>query len=145
VRSNASPGAWLRLGAFAGAAVTLVAVVSGTFGPSATHSLLSALALPPLLAVALAAWFSYRRLLPASVVALVTRKTSDDKAAQMGDVLVDQIPGGLTVMSSIVPPRGSDGGRRRMSPTQSPYFRVLEKGERLPSKPGRADDFAWPR
>jgi protoheme IX farnesyltransferase len=63
-------GAWLRLGAFAGAAATLVAVVSGTFGPGATHSLLSALALPPLVAVALAAWFSYRRLLPASVVAL---------------------------------------------------------------------------
>jgi heme o synthase len=70
VRSNSSPGAWLRLGAFAGAAATLVAVVSGTFGPSATHSLLSALALPPLLAVVLAAWLSYRRLLPASVVAL---------------------------------------------------------------------------
>jgi heme o synthase len=70
VRSSSSPGAWLRLGAFAGAAATLVAVVSGTFGPGATHSLLSALALPPLLAVALAAWFSYRRLLPASVVAL---------------------------------------------------------------------------
>jgi hypothetical protein len=86
-----------------------------------------------------------RPAIAASVVALVTRKTSDDKAAQMGDVLVDQIPGGLTVMSSIVPPRGSDGGRRRMSPTQSPYFRVLEKGERLPSKPGRADDFTWPR
>ena len=86
-----------------------------------------------------------RPAIPASVVALVTRKQSDDKAAQMGDVLVDQIPGGLTVMSSIVPPRGSDGSRRRMSPTQSPYFRVLEKGERLPSKPGRADDFIWPR
>jgi heme o synthase len=70
VRSNSSPGAWLRLGAFAGAAATLVAVVSGTFGPSATHSLLSALALPPLLAIVLAAWLSYRRLLPASVVAL---------------------------------------------------------------------------
>ena len=80
-----------------------------------------------------------RPAIPASVVALVTRKTSDDKAAQMGDVLVDQIPGGLTVMSSIVPPRGSDGSRRRMSPTQSPYFRVLEKGERLPveARPGR--------
>ena len=86
-----------------------------------------------------------RPAIPASVVALVTRKTSEDKAAQMGDVLVDQIPGGLTVMSSIVPPRGVDGSRRRMSPTQSPYFRVLEKGERMPSKPGRADDFAWPR
>ena len=53
-----------------------------------------------------------RPAIPASVVALVTRKQSDDKAAQMGDVLVDQIPGGLTVMSSIVPPRGSDGSRR---------------------------------
>ncbi|KAB2937764.1 MAG: DUF459 domain-containing protein [Hyphomicrobium sp.] len=86
-----------------------------------------------------------RPAIPASVVALVTRKQSNDKAAQMGDVLVDQIPGGLTVMSSIVPPRGADGTRRRLSPTQSPYFRVLEKGERLPSKPGRADDFTWPR
>ncbi len=86
-----------------------------------------------------------RPAIPASVVALVTRKTSTDKAAQMGDMVVDQIPGGLTVMSSIVPPRGADGSRRRMSPTQSPYFRVLEKGERLPSKPGRADDFTWPR
>jgi len=70
VRSNAVPGPWLRLAALAGAAATLLAVVSGTWGPGTTHSLLSALALPPLLAVALAAWFSYRRLLPASVAAL---------------------------------------------------------------------------
>ena len=47
-------------------------------------------------------------------------------------------------MSSIVPPRGSDG-RRRMSPTQTPYYRVFERGERLVPKPGRADDFTWPR
>jgi len=85
-----------------------------------------------------------RPAIPASVVALVTRKQSPDKAAQMGDILVDQIPGGLTVMSSIVPPRGADG-RRRLSPTQTPYFRVFERGDRLPSKPGRADDFTWPR
>jgi hypothetical protein len=62
----------------------------------------------------------------------------------MGDILVDQIPGGLTVMSSIVPPRGGDG-RRRLSPTQTPYFRVFERGERLVPKPGRVDDFSWPR
>lgn len=86
-----------------------------------------------------------RPAIPASIVALVTRKQSNDKAAQMGDMLVDQIPGGLTVMSSITPARNSDGSRRRMSPTQSPYFRVLEKGERLAPKPGRADDFTWPR
>ncbi len=85
-----------------------------------------------------------RPAIPASIVALVTRKQSNDKAAMMGDVLVDQIPGGLTVMSSITPARNADGSRRR-SPTQSPYFRVLEKGERLPPKPGRADDFSWPR
>jgi len=86
-----------------------------------------------------------RPAIPASIVALVTRKQSNDKAASMGDVLVDQIPGGLTVMSSITPARNADPTRRRMSPTQSAYFRVLEKGERLPPKPGRADDFTWPR
>ena len=85
-----------------------------------------------------------RPAIPASVVALVTRKQSPDKAAQMGDILIDQIPGGLTVMSSIVPPRGADG-RHRLSPTQMPYFRVFERGDRLPPKPGRADDFTWPR
>ena len=36
-------------------------------------------------------------------------------------------------------------GARRLSPTQTPYYRVFERGERLPSKPGRADDFTWPR
>jgi uncharacterized protein len=85
-----------------------------------------------------------RPAVPAAVVALMTRKQSADRAAQMGDVLVDQIPGGLTVMSSIVPPRGA-GSRRRLSPTQTPYYRVFERGERLVPKPGRADDFAWPR
>lgn len=85
-----------------------------------------------------------RPAIPAAIVALVTRKQSADQAAQMGDILVDQIPGGLTVMSSITPPRGG-AGSRRLSPTQTPYFRVFERGERLPSKPGRADDFAWPR
>ncbi len=85
-----------------------------------------------------------RPAIPAAIVALVTRKQSIDHAAQMGDILVDQIPGGLTVMSSIVPPRGG-AGQRRLSPTQTPYFRVFERGERLVPKPGRADDFAWPR
>ncbi len=85
-----------------------------------------------------------RPAIPASVVALMTRRSSADRAAQMGDILVDQIPGGLTVMSSIVPPRGSNG-RRRLSPTQTPYFRVFERGQRLVPKPGRIDDFSWPR
>ena len=69
--SSPAPGPWLRLTALSAAAATLVAVVSGTFGPGAAHSLLSALALPPLVAIVVAAWVAYRRLLAPSLVALV--------------------------------------------------------------------------
>ncbi len=86
-----------------------------------------------------------RPAISAAVVALVTRKERPDRPSQMGDVLVDQISGGLTVMSSIVPPVSAAAGRHKTSPTQTPYFRVLEKGERLPPKPGRADDVSWPK
>ncbi len=72
MRSDAAPGAWLRLVAVGGAAAALLAVVSGTVGPQAAHSLLSALALPPLVAVAVAAWVAYRRLLLPSLAALAS-------------------------------------------------------------------------
>ncbi len=86
-----------------------------------------------------------RPAIPAAVIALVTRRESADRLSQMGDQVVDQIPGGLTVMSSITP-GGSDGAaeRRKLSPAQAPYFRVLVKGERIASRPGRADDVSWP-
>jgi len=70
MRSDAAPGPWLRLAAVGGAVATLLAVVSGTVGPGTAHSLLSALALPPLVAVAVAAAVAYRRLLPSSIAAL---------------------------------------------------------------------------
>ena len=70
MRSDLTPGPWLRLAALGGAGATLVAVVSGTVGPAAAHSLLSALALPPLVAVAVAAWVAHRRLLPSALAAL---------------------------------------------------------------------------
>lgn len=86
-----------------------------------------------------------RPAIPAAVIALVTRRESADRLSQMGDQIVDQIPGGLTVMSSITP-GGSDGAaeRRKLSPAQTPYFRVLVKGERIASRPGRVDDVSWP-
>ena len=88
-----------------------------------------------------------RPAIPASVVALVTRRESPDRLSQLGEAVIDQIPGGLTVMSTVALATGAGqaGGRRRLSPSQSPYFRVLFKGERLPPKPGRADDASWPR
>jgi uncharacterized protein len=88
-----------------------------------------------------------RPAIPASVVALVTRKESPDRASQLGDVLVDRIASGINVMSTFTPPSSaaSGGAARRLSPTQSAYYRVLVKGERLAPRPGRADDFVWPR
>lgn len=81
-----------------------------------------------------------RPAIPASVVALMARRQGSGHA---GDLLVDQIPGGLTLMSSITP--SGNKARGRMAPTQAPYFRLLVKGERLTPKPGRADDTSWPR
>jgi hypothetical protein len=89
-----------------------------------------------------------RPAIPASVVALVTRKESPDRASQLGDVLVDRIASGINVMSTFTPPSTSaagGSGRGRLSPTQSAFYRVLVKGERLAPRPGRADDFVWPR
>ncbi len=88
-----------------------------------------------------------RPAIPATVIALVSRKENSEKATQLGDLLIDQIPGGLMVMSSITPasdPANPDQ-RRRLSPTQTPYFRVMVKGERVTPRPERADDISWPR
>jgi heme o synthase len=62
-------GYWLRACALLGAAGTLLAVVSGAGGPG--HEVLAALALPPLAAVAAAAWAQYRELRVPAFTALV--------------------------------------------------------------------------
>ena len=79
-----------------------------------------------------------RPAIPASVIALMTRKQA---SGQMGDLLVDQIGDGLTLMNSVTPSGQKAAGK--LSPSQAPYFRLLVKGERLQPKPGRADDFTW--
>ena len=86
-----------------------------------------------------------RPALPQSVIALVTRRDTGDKASQVGETLTDTLSNGLMVMRSITP--AADGAVRapRNAPAQQPFFRALVKGERLPPKPGRADDFRWPR
>lgn len=89
-----------------------------------------------------------RPAIPAAVITLVTRRESADKPSQMGDQVIDQIPGGLTVMSSITPAGEGAAGiaaRSKVAPTQTPFFRVLVKGERIAARPGRADDVSWPR
>jgi protoheme IX farnesyltransferase len=71
VPSNAAPGLWLRLTALAASAATLLAVVSGALALGTAHRVLSALALPPLAALATASVLRHRRLLPSVLGALV--------------------------------------------------------------------------
>lgn len=86
-----------------------------------------------------------RPAIAAAVIQLITRKDTGDRPSQMGDVLADDVGGGLVVLSSVTSAAaGPGGGARRVSPGQ-PYYQVWIKGERLPPKPGRADDFSWPR
>ena len=87
-----------------------------------------------------------RPAIPASVVALVTRKKTSSRAARLGDTLVDETSNGLNIMSTVTPPSAAAaiGTERKLSLAQTPFFRVLVKGERLQSRPGRADDFSWP-
>src|SRR5262249_6128508 len=85
--------------------------------------------------------------IPAAVVSLVTRKESSDRPSQMGDVIPADVGEGFGFLTRIMPTSAGPGGgiARRMAPSQTPYYQVLVKGERPIPKPGRADDFSWPR
>jgi protoheme IX farnesyltransferase len=65
-----SPGAWLRLAALGAAAATTLVVMSGALHLGVPHRALGVLAVPPLVAVVLAAASAHRRLLRISVAAL---------------------------------------------------------------------------
>ena len=84
-----------------------------------------------------------RPAIPAAVLQLITRRDTGDRPSQMGDVLADDVGGGLVVLSSVTPVAGP-GVPRKAMPGQ-PYYQVWFKGERLSPRPGRSDDLAWPR
>ncbi len=86
-----------------------------------------------------------RPAIPASVISLLTRRESNDKPTHVGDSVMTEILGGLTVVSSVTP-LGESGERRRAGSDQTtPLHRVLLRGESMPPKPGRSDDMPWPR
>ena len=69
--TDVAPGLWLRLTALGALAATLLAVVSGAAGLDTAHRALAALAVPPLVALVVAALLAHPRLLRPSVAALV--------------------------------------------------------------------------
>jgi hypothetical protein len=85
-----------------------------------------------------------RPAIPAAVLQLITRKDTGERASPMGDALADDIGGGLVVQSSVTSLGTGPGSARKAAPGQ-PYYQVWLKGERLPPRPGRSDDFTWPR
>jgi protoheme IX farnesyltransferase len=66
-----APGPWLRLTAVAAAGATLLAVVSGAAHLHTGHRILASVAVPPLAALLVSAWTTYRRLLPSVLTAVV--------------------------------------------------------------------------
>jgi protoheme IX farnesyltransferase len=70
-KSAPRPGAWLRLTSLFAAGAVLLAVVSGAASLDAAHRILAALALPPLVALVVAARLAHPRLLAPALSALV--------------------------------------------------------------------------
>jgi protoheme IX farnesyltransferase len=66
------PSVWLRLTALFASGAVLLAVISGAASLGAAHRVLAALALPPLVALAVAARLAHRRLLLPALAALAS-------------------------------------------------------------------------
>ena len=88
-----------------------------------------------------------RPAIPAAVVSHIRRRSRSAAAASFGRPLPVGLEGGAVVLGTVATsdPSGANGVRRSVPVTQTPYYKVLVKGETLPPKPGRADDFRWPR
>ncbi len=67
-------------------------------------------------------------------------------AVPEAEMITSELPGGLTAVATIssVTDPSVASSRPRLPLSQRPYYKVLIKGEQLPPKAGRADDFAWP-
>ena len=85
-----------------------------------------------------------RPAIPAALLQLITRKDTGERPSPMGDALADDVGGGLVVLSSVTSLGTGPGGARKAAPGR-PFYQVWLKGERLPPRPGRSDDFTWPR
>ena len=83
----------------------------------------------------------------AAVIALLTRKETAEAMQQPFELLADDVGDGVSVstMVTALADSAANGSRRKGPTNQAAYTAVWVKGERLPAKPGRADDFTWPR
>ena len=87
-----------------------------------------------------------RPAISAAIIALLTRKETVDAVQPPFELLADDVGDGISVSTMVTGLAESATSARRRGPSnQAAYTAVWVKGERLPTKPGRADDFSWPR
>jgi hypothetical protein len=72
--------------------------------------------------------------------------TPTSPAVPEAEMITSELPDGLTAVATIssVTDPSLASSRPRLPLSQRPYYKVLMKGEELPPKSGRADDFSWP-
>lgn len=80
-------------------------------------------------------------------IALATALARSGSTPFAGEILANDIEGGMTALSSVSPSNDLSlkTAKQRVPLTQLPYYKVLIKGEKMTPKEGRADDFSWPR
>jgi uncharacterized protein len=84
--------------------------------------------------------------IPAAVIALLNRKEAAEASAPAFEMLAEDVGDGISVSTMVSAlPDAAGPGKRRGVQSQSVYNAVWVRGERLVPKPGRADDFSWPR
>jgi uncharacterized protein len=72
--------------------------------------------------------------------------SSNGPLADPGHTLPADLLGGFTVLSSIATSADMQSRGRSQQPlTESPFFKLLIRGDGLTTRPGRADDFQWPK
>jgi heme o synthase len=105
------PGPWLRLTALFAALATLLAVISGAASLGAAHRVLAALALPPLLALVVAALLAHRRLLLPAFAALVLFGIAALVTARGAHLALAAIAFAATLVAAVATYRGETAPR----------------------------------
>ena len=88
-----------------------------------------------------------RPAISAPLLALLNRGQLANKKKRLQRNIPLELSNGVVLMNSVTSISQSVGrrGRTQISLSQTPFFRVWAKGERLTPKLGRADDIEWPR
>ena len=85
---------------------------------------------------------------PAIAGAIISQILSsrDAKLPELGHTMPADLIGGYTVLSSVTTSADARQNLSQQLPlSENPFYKLLIRGDSLPARPGRTDDFDWPR